>query len=332
MKTTLLASVFTALMATTALAQPAAGPKSIHTGGTAGAYHTTFCPSLPGVLSNAYFQGYSCTPSQGTVDNIKRVQTYPSSIGFVQLDVYAREAATRAEEFKKLQVIRSDIACEGLWMITKNPDLDFGKILGLARRIRFILPGEGSGSTASFRYLQSIDPDGLGRVNPSNVTYARDATEVLNRVAASTEGEVGFFVQFADPNNANIKLIVEKKLRVIPVVSREILNAKVGNTPVYQAQEFNMTADGFISSGVKVTTSCTPVALITGSPEAFNDRNGKDDAAELAQKVAGIPAAKLLPQDDRLARLISGARRLGSATVAEMTAAVDAARKAVENR
>ena len=69
-----------------ALAQDS-GARSINTGGEKGAYHTLFCPPLPAALSNAYFQGYTCTPSKGTLENIDRVLRYPTSVGFVQLDV-----------------------------------------------------------------------------------------------------------------------------------------------------------------------------------------------------------------------------------------------------
>jgi len=141
MKTKLLLSASAAtLMASGSLFAQDAGPKAINTGGDKGAYHTLFCPPLPPALSNAYFPGYKCTPSRGTLENIDRGIKYPTSVGFVQLDMFAYEAVKRAEEFKKLAVIRSDIACEGLWMVTKNPDLtNFGHILGLARRIPFIV-------------------------------------------------------------------------------------------------------------------------------------------------------------------------------------------------
>lgn len=334
MKRLLMATVFALATITTAQAQTVS-PRAINTGGPAGAYHSTFCPPLPGVLSNAYFQGYSCTPSAGTVDNIRRVLAQPTNIGFVQLDVFAREAAARAAEFERLTVVRSDIACESLFMITRNPDLDFGRVLGLARRIQFVLPAEASGSTATFRYLQSIDADGLGRVPNSNVTHVRDATEVINRIANSTSGEVGFFVQFADHRNANIRLMVEKNLRVIPVISREILRARVGEQAVYQAQTVTLAQGGVFGIGgraVTATTSCTPVALITGAPGAFSDRNGQDDARDMIQRLQQVPSERLLPQDTAMQAILRSATRMSQAAVDQAVAGVEAARRAVENR
>lgn len=335
MKSFLLASALSLGVAFGAYAQVQPGPRSINTGGTAGAYHSTFCPPLPGVLANAYFQGYSCTPSAGTIDNIQRVLTNPTAIGFAQLDVFAREAARRPAEFERLQVVRSDIGCEGLWLVTKNPDLDFGRILGLSRRIQFVLPAAASGSTASFNYLRSIDPEGLGRVPDANVTHVTDATAVINRIADSTNGEVGFFVQFADPRNANIRLMVERGVRVVPVISREILRARVADQAVYQAQTFTLTEGRMFGLGgraVTATTSCTPVALFTGAPAAFADRNGQDDAREMIQRLSQVPRDAMMPQDNAIQSILRSATRLSQAAVDQAVAGVDAAKRAVENR
>jgi len=330
----IVAGVFVTLtFAGAALAQDV-GTKSINTGGEKGAYHTLFCPPLPVALSNAYFQGYKCSVSRGTLENIDRVLRNPTNIGFVQLDMYANEAIKRVDDFRKLAVIRSDIACEGLWMVTKNPDLNnYGHVLALSRRIPFILPAQGSGSAASFAFLQANDLDGLGRVPEANKRYVADATAVLNETALSTNGAVGFFVQFADPENANIKLMTEKDLNIIPVVSREILHIRLNARGVYQLQTFNLKAGGVFVKPTEATTACTPVAIITGSPEAFgSDRDTIDDQKDLIQKVSEVPPEKLLPQESRVAAVIRYARKLTEQTADEMVALVEKGRQIIENR
>jgi hypothetical protein len=315
-----------------ALAQES-GAKSINTGSEKGAYHALFCPPLPAALSNAYFQGYKCTSSKGTLENIDRVLRHPTSIGFAQLDIYANEASKRPEEFKKLTVIRSDIACEGLWMVTKNPDLkNYGHILALSRRIPFLLPAQGSGSAASFAFLQANDPDGLGRVPEANKRYVADATAVLNETASSTNGAVGFFVQFADPDNANIKLILEKGLTVIPVASRQALHIKVNDQGIYQLQTFVLKAGGVFVKPKEATTACTAVAIVTGTPEAFANPGEADDQRDLIQKVREVPAEKLLPQEGDIIIWLRGAKRLTEQAIEEMEALAEKTRQTIEDR
>jgi hypothetical protein len=335
MKTKLLLSASAATLTVSgALFAQDAGPRAINTGGDKGAYHTLFCPPLPPALSNAYFSGYKCTPSMGTLENIDRGIKYPTSVGFVQLDMFAYEAVKRAEEFKRLAVIRSDIACEGLWMVTKNPDLtNFGHVLGLARRIPFILPAQSSGSAASFAFLQTIDPEGLGRVPESNKRYVADATAVINELASGTNGAVGFFVQFADPENANIKTIAEKGLKVIPVVSRDILRTKLNGQGVYQLQMFTLRTGGLFVKAREETSACTPVAIITGAPTAFGgERDKVDDQKDMIQKLRDVPVEKLLPQDSRISSLMKSIVKIKDAAAEELAALVERTRQAIDNR
>jgi hypothetical protein len=72
--------------------------------------------------------------------------------------------------------------------------------------------------------------------------------------------------------------------------------------------------------------------VITGSPDAYADRNGQDDAREMIQKVREIPRDNLLPQDNAIAAVLKGATRLSQSAVEQAVAGVDAARRAVENR
>jgi len=320
----------TALLAAPAFAQEV-GPRAISTGGPQGAYHTQFCPPLPAALARGYFHGYACTPSRGTVENIQRVLEQPTRIGFAQFDVYAREAQRRPSEFARLRVIRQDIACEGLWMVTRNESLtDLGAVLALARRIPFVTPAEGSGSAASFDHLRSVDPDGLGRVPDANIARVSSALDVVNRVAHSTSGEVGFFVQFADSNNAVIQAVAQQNLRVIPVVTREMLRSRVGDAAVYEVQSFRLTPGGVMTAAREVTTACTPVVLFTGAPDSVAAGSARADHEEMIAKLRDLPRQQMLPQDSRIAQLISGARRLSAQAAEQAAAGVQAAREAAE--
>src|SRR5262249_61737727 len=133
----------------------------------------------------------------------------------------------------------------------------YGHIQAFSQRINFILPVRESGSAPTFDFLQENDPDGLGRVPEANKRYVTDATAVLNETASSTNGAVGFFVQFADPENANIKLMMEKDLNIIPVLSREILHIKLNARGVYQLQTFNLKAGGLFGKPTEATSART---------------------------------------------------------------------------
>lgn len=320
------------LLATTALlvvmllpAQAQNRVKSVWTGGEKGAYQNTFCPPIPQALGHENFPGYQCSPSGGSVDNIQKVLAQPTSIGFVQLDVYAREAAQKPEITTKTTVIRQ-LACEGVWMITKNPNIkNFGEVTGRARRQPFVVAG--GGSKATWEFMQTLDPDGLGRAR--NVTFAKDATEVINQVSANPD-TVGMFVQFADPNNANIKLMMDKGVTVVPIASRELLRAKAGDKDVYQVQTFQLTGGYF--SAKEATTTCTPVAIITGNPDQFQNKDDKDDQVDLIRAVNKLPDSQLLPKDGAIASLIKGAKRITGKALDEMTAAAEYARKRIEEQ
>jgi histone H3/H4 len=140
-------------------------------------------------------------------------------------------------------------------------------------------------------------------------------------------------VQFADPDNANFKLIIEKGLKVIPVASREILRIKLNGQAVYQLQAFDLKSRGVFVKAVEATTTCTPVAIIAGSPDAFDgDRNRVDDQKDLIERIRKIPAERLLPQEGRIASIISSARKVSGRAVEEMQALIESTRQMVEDR
>jgi hypothetical protein len=289
-----------------------AGSKSINTSGRHGAYQTLFCEPLVGALKSAYLPGYKCTVSAGTMENILRVLKWPTSVSLGQLDMLALEALKRPELLKSITVIRQDFACEGLWMVTGNPELTFRQVTAWARRIPFVLPPQGSGSAASFAFLQKNDPEGLGRGSDANMRYVADATAVINEVASSPDNAVGFFVQFADPDNANFRLITSKGLSLIPVTSDAIQRIRLHGEAVYRTQVFHL------GSG-DVTTSCTPVAIITGAPEVFgNDPNKVDDQKDLIDRIRKLPAERLLPQPGNFARVVSSASQYVSDMMREL--------------
>jgi hypothetical protein len=299
--------------------------KIIKTGGSKGAYHTQFCPPLEPKLRAAQFSGYRCTACQpgepcGSPANIDFVMKNPASIAPVQLDVYAR-AASKDPKIGERTTIVKQVACESVIMITKNPAIqNYGDVLGLARRLPFVVAD--GGSTATFDYMKEVDPEGIGRAR--NVEKVADGAAVVQTLANNPDA-VGMFVQFADGSNANIKAIAENKLHALEVSSRELARAKVGDVKVYDVRPVHV-------GGKDVKTLCTPVAFITGKPEAFTSRDEADDQRDLIAVISKMNDADLLPKEGTLASLLRNMKSLSSSALDELNDLVDKAKQAAEKR
>jgi hypothetical protein len=155
-----------------------------------------------------------------------------------------------------------------------------------------------------------------------------DASAVIAAVAKS-DNDVGIFVQFADPSNANIKAMMdpEKKLHVIPVVSRALSRARVAEQPVYQVQSFEL-AGGWGSK--EVQTTCTPVVIVGSKAAAFKDRNDADDQKDLIEQVGKMSEEQLLPKQGGLAALMKKMRKLSDAAMDKTYETIEASRKRME--
>jgi len=258
--------------------------KSINTASPDGAYQSSLCPRLLGVLSNAKSQGHKCTPSNGSPENIARGLENPTNFGYVQYDVWLRMAGDQVEVEKKLFLIHEDIVCEGLWMVTKNPDLTrYSQILESARDITFILPHKDSGPAWTFNYLRSKDAE-LNRV--SRLQNEKNPAAVLEKVAKSSKQDkvVGFYVQFATVDNANIKRMAEG-FNVIPLDRKEITDVRERGLIPYSSRTFILKSGSMLTSAREVSTACVKVGLITGRPEAFSSERERKAQSELIDAV-----------------------------------------------
>lgn len=330
-KTILLLLLGLAVASGVAQAQPA---RRIHTGSERGAYHTLFCPPWPPALAQLQFTGYACTPSLGTLDNIEQVLRAPGALGFGQFDVFSREAKRRPEAMRRLAVIRQDLGCEGLWLVTRNDQLTtLGDVQAMAPRLTVILPPRESGSAGSFAYLRELDAEGLGRVPEANIRHAADATAVVEQVADAGLQTAGFFVQFADPEGAVFQRLNARGLRVVPVVSRALLRARTDGETVYQVQEFTLRQGGPFGiggEGRRATTACTPLLTFTSAPESLSEGTARADQRDMIDRLRALPVAQLLPERSGLDRLLEGTRQLSQDAVDGLVRAGEQAREAAD--
>lgn len=296
----------------------AASAQNIYTGGKAGAYFGTLCP---GLLEGLRTEGFTpnCTESAGSLDNIQRLLADPTGIAMVQTDAFANWAAANPEEAKKIVVIRSDLASEGVYFVSNNMQ-DFPEVVRIITRVKVVLPPKTSGAAQTWENLKKVLPQVFTKVDPSQVTYAESAAKAVE-MALARENTIALFVQLPDPSNEIFKTIVEKKGNFIPLVARAILAQKVGGEPVYTLETRPVTKAGIIAKAVEVTTVATPIMLITqvseNLPESGNARVNHDDLIKI---VKGMPKDKLLPKTGATASLFNRA----------FTASVDVATKLTE--
>jgi hypothetical protein len=305
----------------------AASANQINTGGEKGAYHATFCPQLEAELKKAKFD-YSCTTSEGSRENIRRVSGEPTQVGFTQFDVFELELQSTGSN-ADYAILRDDLARECLFMVTSNQDItNYGEVAALADQLSFVLPPENSGSAGTFEYLQQIDPDGLGRVR-SGVTHA-DSTEDALAQALTNENTVALFVQFPDPKNERFKMIADKGGSIVPVIDRNILRQEVNGQKIYYAEETEIELPKWNKSAKKVVTACTPMVLFTGATERLDDGNARKDQEDLIRTVKALKAEQLQPKVGFLASVWRKTKALSAKSVEKMISASEKAREAAK--
>jgi hypothetical protein len=311
-----------AALAALALPLPAAATQ-INTGAEAGPYHASFCPALKSHLKLAQFD-YACAPSSGTRENVERVLGNPRQLGFGQLDVFVQEARALKGE-QALTVLRQDDARECLFAATRNRQVtNYGELAAFARRLRFILPPAGSGSAATFHFLRSLDADGLARAR--SVTNAA-STEDAIREALSADDTVTLFVAFANPDSDEFALIGKLGGHVVPVIDRAILRQEADGKKIYFAQETQVVAADWISSGRKVTTACTPLVIFTGKPETVSGEQAKKDHADLIRTVSALPSGALLPEESLYQKILKRTKELSAVSTEKVLELTDQARE-----
>ncbi|MEQ8825683.1 MAG: hypothetical protein RIC14_15060 [Filomicrobium sp.] len=297
-----------AFSASTALAQEFV----INTGGETGAYHSQFCPTLKEKMK-ANGLSARCQTSAGTVSNMERVAGDPMQLGYGQLDVFALKAPEFGGASSFVRLRRDDVR-ECLFAVAKDKSLDnYGEVAVQADELRVILPPRGSGSAATFRYLQEIDPYGVGRIR--DVIFAANTDEAI-KIALSSDKTLALFVQFPDPSNERFKLVRDRGGHIIPVIDRTILRQKVDGVEVYFAQETQVANAGWLSSGKKVVTACTPLVVFTGETENLSDDAARQSHRKMDDVVSGLRGQELLPKASIFARVLKRTREL-TATGAE---------------
>jgi hypothetical protein len=304
---------------TAVAATHAAAASDINTAGAGGAYHTSFCPAIVKQLAAAKFD-YTCVTSAGTAENMRRIARDPRQLGYGQADVFALENPSLggAAAFIKIRV---DDIRECVFAVARNPEIqNYGEVAVFASKLRFILPPQGSGSAGTFRFLQQIDADGLGRA--ASVTYA-DSTEEAVRIALSADDTVALFVQFPDPDNERFRLIEDLGGHVVPVIDRNILRQHVDGQKIYFAQETQVTSAGWLRSARKVVTACTPLVLFTGATDKISDEKARLDHRDLIATLRSLKSDEIMAQPGVLSRMWRRTKEISASSVERLMELTD---------
>ena len=283
----------------------AVSAQNIYTGGKAGAYFGTLCP---GLLEGLRTEGFTpaCVESAGSLDNIQRLLADPTGVAMVQTDAFANWATANPEQARKIVAIRSDLASEGVYFVSRNVQ-EFPEVVRLITRVKIVLPAKTSGAAQTWENLKQILPRVFAKVDPSQVIYAENAAKAVE-MALANDNTIALFVQLPDPGNEIFKTIIEKKGYFIPLAARAILAQKVGDQPVYTLETRPVTKAGLIANAVEVTTVATPIMLITQAtenvPESGNARVNHEDLIKI---IKAMPKDKLLPKSGATVSLFNRA-------------------------
>ena len=315
------------------MAGSAQASEPIYTGGERGSYFGTFGPLLLDVLEG-YFFDYELRTSAGSGENIDQVLANPAAIGLTQTDVLTYETTQNPQIAEDIVVIRNDIANECLYAVTSEDNVDrlgnWGDVRAYARRLRFALGSENSGSARTFRFLQTFDER---LASARRVQYMGSTDDAINAVITG-DADVAFFVQFADTENPRFEMINDNRLAFVPVIDRAILRQQFGDgARAYVPLEVKVTSAGLLSwSGVeRVLTACTPLAYITGNPDRLPDGDARLDLEDMISVVQEAPLSDLQPEADWFQAMLDDIVEVSGAGLENALTAVDeAARQVIE--
>ncbi len=306
-----LAAIVAVVVAAVSVDMTAQADNKIYTGGRSGSYFNSFGPKIDSVLERSFFH-YDVATSAGSGENLRRVIEDPSAIGLAQSDVLAFETSQDPSWAEQIVIIRSDVAYECVFAIT-SPDFadrlrNWGDVQSFARRLTIAVGPEASGSATTLRFLRRLSD----RLAQARVMHMEN-TDTAIATIIDRQAQLGFFVQFADTGNPRFETINDAELSFIPVIDRSMLRQRVNGEPVYKAQEVKVTSAGLLSwRGVKrVVTACTPLVIITGSPDRFPE--GSAERLDLVDMIAALrdaPVEELRPDEGWFTALLDDAVEL----------------------
>lgn len=273
---------------------------TIYTGGDKGAYFKNFGPTIAQILgqnpgeelveSGIYgtppelvFINYTLTNTQGTGENQQQVRANSGlNLGLGQLNLVAGDS-------------------EGLWFVdTGARECLFGISQGdtltsaaaLNRRVPFALPGELSGTTATFTSLEPF--------NAMRTIVNHDSTAATIAAVVNGDQPAGGFIQLPDTTNPNFTAAAD--LNFFGIINRDMLRQQVNGINVWFGVPDITVSPGswtqILGSGdtaKTVTTGCTPVVVFGTDPALLTGHDAEDMTIIRDTLTAAAKAGLLVP-------------------------------------
>jgi hypothetical protein len=134
-------------------------------------------------------------------------------------------------------------------------------------------------------------------------------------------------VQFPDPDNERFELIRKLGGHIVPVIDRTILRQEVAGKKVYFAQETQVENAGWLKSGRRLVTACTPLVVFTGNPERVQGEQARKDHEDLIRTVAAFRPGDLMPEESLFSKLLKRSKELSAASTEKILELTDQARE-----
>lgn len=182
--------------------------------------------------------------------------------------------------------------------------------------MRFALAPANSGPGFTFKQLQGLDPDGLGKASRIDTFQSLDAAI---EAVGHGDDDVTLMVQFANPENARFGKVHQLGLHFIGIVLPTMRTLMLPSGK----NAFNFCPDLDVGGGQTVSTACSPILAITGA-----ENNNPD----LATVFASVTAADFAPVESGFAKVWKRMKTAGKVGWdAAVTKADDLAKKASDS-
>lgn len=271
------------------------------------------CPRLEAALKRARLD-YECRESGGAAEHLKGIEADPRYIAMGPLDALAA-AVGNARADDRLTIIRSERPQACLLFVTRAPGITgSGELAAWAGKLKLIVSGGPSGAAAALAFLRQGDPDGFGKA-PAPV-IAKSGEDAVRRALAGDDA-AALLVEVPDAQSPTLTLVRELGGRVVPLIDRGLLAREIAGLKVYVSQEVEVAAGSWSTAPTRVATMCSPIGIYTGALDRVPPGPARQDHADVMAVIATLEPDALLPEDDRLKRLMKRARDLTGASVEE---------------